>query len=251
MALIDDYKNQITWRHWESYLDKLPIKSNDVVVDLGCGLGYVTNLLSQKAGKVIGIDISTELLKEAQQSYQRQNIQFIRADIKDLTELNLAPVDGIWTSFTVAYLPHFSPILKSWLNMLRPNGWIAIVEVNDLFAHKPLEEDIQNAFRAFYKRQLTNKAYDFEMGKKIRPFLLKEGVTIEWEENKEDEELVFNGPADKPILSAWENRFNRMVSLQDFFGEDQFQKVKNQFLNCLASKEHYCETEIKFVIGRK
>lgn len=251
MALIDDYKNQITWRHWESYLDKLPIKSNDVVLDLGCGLGHVTNLPSQKAGKVIGIDMNIELLREAQQSYQGENIQFIQADIKDLTKLNFAPIDGIWTSFTVAYLPDFSLILKSWLNILRPNGWIAIVEVNDLFAHKPLEENIQTSFRAFYKRQLTNKAYDFEMGKKIRPFLLKEGLTIEWDENKEDGELVFNGPADTPILKAWENRFNRMVALQDFFGEDQFQKVKSQFLYCLGSKGHYCETEIKFVIGRK
>ncbi|WP_247235289.1 class I SAM-dependent methyltransferase [Telluribacter sp. SYSU D00476] len=251
MALIEEYKSQNTWRHWESYLDKLPIKKDEVVLDLGCGPGYVTHLLAQRAGKVIGIDLNAELLNEAQRSYQGDTIQFITADIKDLTKLNLPPVDGIWTSFAAAYLPDFSPVLKNWLNLLKPNGWIAIVEMSDLFAHKPLEATIEDTFKAFYKRQLANNVYDFEMGGKVRQILLQEGVTIELDENKEDEELVFNGPADKQILTAWENRLNRMVALQDFFGKDRFQSAKSQFLNCLGSKEHYCEAEIKFIIGRK
>lgn len=251
MTLLEDYKNQNKWRHWNTYLDKLPIKSNEIILDLGCGLGYVTNLLSQKAGKVIGIDINAELLNEAQKSYQGENIQFITADIRDLTKVNLPLIDGIWTSFSASYFPTFSPTLKSWLNILKPDGWIAIVEMNDLFAHKPLEVSIQNTFKAYYKRQLTNNVYDFEMGNKIKDFLLKEGVAIELEENKVDDELTFNGPADEPILKAWENRLNRMVALQDFFGNEQFQHAKSQFLSCLGSKEHYCETEIKLIIGRK
>jgi ubiquinone/menaquinone biosynthesis C-methylase UbiE len=250
MTLIEDYKNQNIWRQGDSYISRLPITDNEVILDLGCGVGDVTYLLSQKARKVIGIDMNVELLNEAQQLYQGENIQFISADLKDLTKLNLPLVEGIWTSFTTAYLPNFSPTLKSWLNILKPNGWIAIIEMNDLFAHKPLEADIESTFKAYYKRQLTNNIYDFEMGGKIKHFLSNEGVKIELEENKEDKELVFNGRADKQILTAWENRFNRMVALQDFFGE-KFQNAKNQFLYCLASKEHYCEAEIKFIIGRK
>lgn len=251
MTLTKEYKNQSTWRNWESYIESLPIAGSDSILDLGCGTGIVTNLLARKASHVIGIDINSDLLKEAGTVNSSTNIQFINADLKTLKEETVPLANGIWTSFTVAYFPAFSPILDNWITLLKPNSWIAIVEMNDLFAHFPLRENTQNIFKKYYERQRLTNIYDFEMGSKIKEFLLSKGLQIISEKNIADRELTFNGPADKEILTAWENRLDRMVALQEFIGKDAFPTIKKEFLDCLTSEDHTCKTEVKFIIARK
>jgi tRNA/tmRNA/rRNA uracil-C5-methylase (TrmA/RlmC/RlmD family) len=65
MSLAEEYHAQSTWRNWGSYLDHLPIKWTDTILDLGCGIGTMTNLLSKKAQRVIGIDTNPELINAA------------------------------------------------------------------------------------------------------------------------------------------------------------------------------------------
>ncbi|MFD3003869.1 hypothetical protein ACFS7Z_26170, partial [Pontibacter toksunensis] len=81
--------------------------------------------------------------------------------------------------------------------------------------------------------------------------MIHAGLKIESEEVKKDRELAFDGPADEEVLTAWENRLDRMIALQQFFGKEEFSNVKTQFLNMLGSADHQCETEINFFIGRK
>ena len=56
MTLLEEYKNQVKWRNWETYLENLPIGSQDTVFDLGCSIGTVSGLLARQAKQVIGID---------------------------------------------------------------------------------------------------------------------------------------------------------------------------------------------------
>jgi ubiquinone/menaquinone biosynthesis C-methylase UbiE len=251
MTLVEEYRNQNTWRNWESYIECLPIGRNETILDLGCSYGFVTKLLAQRASRVIGIDLNSELLNEARKENGAINIQYIDANLKNLEDVPLPLADGIWSSYSVAYFPDFAPVLDHWLQLLKPNGWIAIVEMSDLFGHFPLSNWTRSKFKEYYERQRRNNIYDFEMGSRIKDYLVNSGLEIIFEENRSDLELAFNGPADKQILIAWENRLDRMRSLQDFFGDELFQKVKIEFLECLASQEHTCNTEVKFIIARK
>jgi len=65
MSIVEEYKNQMFWRNWISYIEKLPIKDSDTILDLGCANGEVTKLISERCLQVIGIDFNSELLKEA------------------------------------------------------------------------------------------------------------------------------------------------------------------------------------------
>ncbi len=47
-------------------LKLLKIKKNDIVLDLGCGSGIHMQLLSPKCKKIIGLDISKEMIAKAQ-----------------------------------------------------------------------------------------------------------------------------------------------------------------------------------------
>jgi len=66
-------------------INKLDIGDSDTILDIGCGDGKVTNLLSSLTlGKVVGIDFSQEMIELAKSSYSApifmqmdaQSIQF-------------------------------------------------------------------------------------------------------------------------------------------------------------------------------
>jgi 2-polyprenyl-3-methyl-5-hydroxy-6-metoxy-1,4-benzoquinol methylase len=77
MTLTEEYKNQNTWRNWETYIECLPIGGSETILDLGCSNGFVTKLLAQRASQVIGIDMNADLLNEACTENGMHNIQYI------------------------------------------------------------------------------------------------------------------------------------------------------------------------------
>ena len=130
MSLADEYKRQARWRDWEAVLRLLPLRAGERVLDLGCALGDQSAMLAARGAQVVGVDANAELLAQADRR-AIPGASFVQADAADVSGLGLDPVDGIWSSFTAAYFPDFGPVLASWLQLLRPGGWIALVEMDD------------------------------------------------------------------------------------------------------------------------
>jgi len=72
-TLLHCTKDQL-WRYCEAlnYIDK-----EDKVLDLGCGCGYGSYILSHKAKKVTGIDNCKGIIEYAITYYKKNNIEFI------------------------------------------------------------------------------------------------------------------------------------------------------------------------------
>jgi ubiquinone/menaquinone biosynthesis C-methylase UbiE len=74
-------------------------EKKDVVLDVGCGTGLLVNLLSGKVACIVGVDISTEMLRVASRSPKNKCIEsdLIRADadflpLRDNTFTKIASV---------------------------------------------------------------------------------------------------------------------------------------------------------------
>ncbi len=73
-------------RLWEStrqLIDLMNVDEYDNVMDLGCGVGWATRVLAQKAsrGMVLGIDLSDRMILQARKAYRNpNNAMFIVAD---------------------------------------------------------------------------------------------------------------------------------------------------------------------------
>src|SRR5208283_5485702 len=64
-------------------IEKLVINPNDVAVDFGCGPGYYTIELAKKAKRVVAVDLSSEMLKKAQNKAEKagvKSIQFLQSN---------------------------------------------------------------------------------------------------------------------------------------------------------------------------
>ncbi|MEJ2594022.1 MAG: methyltransferase domain-containing protein [bacterium] len=251
MECTEEYKYQLQFRNWTTCIDRLNINKKDTILDLGCSIGHVTRLLADKAGQVIGIDNNPELLKEARTNSKADNINYLQMDLKSGNYGTLPPADGIWSSYVAAYFPDLGNILLKWKGLLKPGGWIALTEMNDLFGHEWLQSATRQLFRKYYTLSKRLNLYDFEMGNKLKDHLTDCGFRIVHEENLSDPELTFQGPAKPEVLKSWEHRFDRMHEFRKYAGDPTFKAIKQEFLDSLADENHQSNTRVAFVIGRK
>jgi SAM-dependent methyltransferase len=234
MTLSDEYARQFAWRPWAELMDSLPDLSGKTVLDLGCAIGAQAALLAERGARVIGIDGNPELLATAR-SRGIPNVEFRHGYLRALDGVD--PADGIWCSFAAAYFPDFAPTLAHWKQHLKPGGWIALTEIDDLFGHEPVEAATRALLDEYVKSSLTAGRNDLRMGRKLRAYLEDAGFDVVSAGTLVDKELSFDGPAEPDVLNGWRARLDRMKLLQELCGAS-FERVRDDFLAALSRDDH-------------
>jgi SAM-dependent methyltransferase len=243
MSLAYEYKRQLGWRDWPTAFAALPPLAGQTVLDIGCGPGDQAAELATRGARVIGLDTNEALLREAQ-ARSIPNAEFRRVDLSALPELGVE-ADGLWCSFAAAYFPELPSMLKSWTRRLRPGGWIAVTEIDDLFGHEPIGARTRALFDAYARDALDTKRYDFHMGRKLQDHLGRCGFTVTRVLTLADQEFSFTGPAPPEVVEAWRARLDRMKLLATFCGSE-FDHVRTDFLGCLTRPDHRSSSTVYF-----
>lgn len=97
----------LNYHQW--FLDH--IEPTDLVLDLGCGNGYLAYDLAHKAKEVIGIDILPENIALAQTHYKKNNLQFLVGNATTYTYGKI--VDKIVLSNVLEHLERRQDFLDS------------------------------------------------------------------------------------------------------------------------------------------
>jgi len=74
---------------------------NDLVLDLGCGTGTLTELLAKEGYDMIGIDYSQEMLARAMEKREESGLQILYL-LQDMRELNCTER---WELLSVSVIP--------------------------------------------------------------------------------------------------------------------------------------------------
>lgn len=248
ISIVQRYADQYRWRRWSGVYPHLGDLSGALVVDLGCGIGDQARDLSALGATVVGVDAHQDLIDHA----NRRGIpraRFVRDDITELTPPETAP-DGVWASFTVAYFPHAARFLRPVEKMLKPGGWLAITEVDDLFGHEPLASRWVALIERYYRMSLEEGVYRFRSRDHVRETLAARGWRIEADREVEDDELCGTGPAATDLVDAWRARLGVMMPrFRDRFGTDAA-GFDAAFLRCLRSERHRSRSRVWFVVAR-
>lgn len=97
----------LNYHQW--FLDH--VEATDLVLDLGCGNGFLAYDLAHKAKEVIGIDILPENIVFAQANYRKNNLQFL---VGDATSYPYGkPIDKIVLSNVLEHIANRQDFLDS------------------------------------------------------------------------------------------------------------------------------------------
>ncbi|HKG39931.1 MAG TPA: methyltransferase domain-containing protein [Conexibacter sp.] len=102
------------------------------VVDMACGEGYGSEVLSRSAAAVVGVDANPEAHDHARLRYVRQNLCFER----DLVETFSEECDAVVFLQTIEHVQNPGEILEHFKAMLAPGG-IAYVSTPNLLTLAP------------------------------------------------------------------------------------------------------------------
>ena len=93
-----------------------------VILDLGCGYGENTNfLLNRKASRVVGVDISQNMIDLANKFNKKDNTEYLCMDMQDIDKINLK-FDLIISSLAIHYVKDYESLINKIYNLLNDNG---------------------------------------------------------------------------------------------------------------------------------
>ncbi len=127
------------------------LKKGEIVLDLGSGAGFDCFLAARrvgKKGKVIGVDMTPEMLEKARENAEKgnyANVEFRLGEIENLPVVDNS-VDVIISNCVINLSPDKSRVFQEAFRVLKPGGRLM---VSDLVLVKELPDFIKTSVRAY------------------------------------------------------------------------------------------------------
>jgi SAM-dependent methyltransferase len=127
------------------------IREGEVVVDLGCGGGMDVFLAARKvgsSGRVIGIDMTVEMLERARAGQQKlglTNVEFHQSTI-DRLPLPDNSVDCVISNCVINLVPDKLAVFREILRVLKPGGRVAL---SDIALKQELPSEVKQSVEAY------------------------------------------------------------------------------------------------------
>jgi SAM-dependent methyltransferase len=117
------------------------IGPQDVVLDIGCGVGRITRAVARRARRAYGIDVSGEMIARARAlNGELANVEWIHGDGVSLRPLSDASIDACVSHVVFQHIPQPDVTLgyvREMGRVLRDGGWAAFVLSTDPEVHRP------------------------------------------------------------------------------------------------------------------
>ena len=170
---LENYKQQAG-----QIIEQLGVKSEHVVMDMGCGTGGFTFYMAQKCGQVVAVDVSQAMLDFCKVKCEKaglSNIEYHNAGFLTYEHVG-EPVDAIVCRLVLHHLPDFwkQIALKRMAKMLKARGKLYLFDVVFSFDINNCNESIQQWIEA------TVASGGDEFKERIETHISKEFSTSDW-----------------------------------------------------------------------
>ena len=116
-ALYED-KHGFVWKYGEKLIELLAPQPGEIILDLGCGTGQLTDKIAATGAKVIGIDRSEEMIVKAKQNYPQLDFK-----IADATNFQVEQqLDAVFSNAVLHWIKQPETVIKCIQQALKPGG---------------------------------------------------------------------------------------------------------------------------------
>jgi len=127
------------------------LREGETVLDLGSGAGFDCFLAASKvgnSGKVIGIDMTPEMVGKARENAERNGIENVEFKLGEIERL---PVDGnsvdaVISNCVINLSPDKAKVFEEIYRVLKPGGRVAI---SDIALSRTLPEKVRDSIAAY------------------------------------------------------------------------------------------------------
>jgi 2-polyprenyl-3-methyl-5-hydroxy-6-metoxy-1,4-benzoquinol methylase len=116
-------------QHIGRYLFAKSLVSGKTVLDVACGSGYGSQILSQTAKRVIGVDICGETVKYCRSRYKSENLAFLQMDCCHLA-FPSSSFDTVVSFETLEHLENHDRFIIELKRILKDDGLLIISTPN-------------------------------------------------------------------------------------------------------------------------
>ncbi len=127
------------------------IQEGETVIDLGSGAGFDCFLAAKKVGKmgkVIGVDMTTEMIDRARVNARKDNYENVEFRLGEIENLPVADntADLIISNCVINLSPDKERVFKEAFRVLKPGGRLMI---SDIVLYQELPDSIKNSIDAY------------------------------------------------------------------------------------------------------
>ena len=159
----DFVKFPIADKHFiKSLVKKYKLENDSKILDIGCGTGKYTNLLTKEGMDVIGVDISSSAIEIAKKSYPKSKFKVGDATNLDFPKNNFDVIlcSG-FSAFNEKELSRLTSFIEYLLTFLKKDGLFIFVKTTSL-TDKPSKGNTRfdhslNSYENFFKTLKNTK----------------------------------------------------------------------------------------------
>ncbi len=175
------------------------------ICDLACGTGFCGEAMPARRGALVGLDIATGMLREAQRKTPYGDGQLVCADFENLP-FRRASLDGVVSNMSVQWSENLSRLFEELRTALRENAWLLFSTLGPGTLN-----ELQRAWQTVDRYVHVNR---FETREAVRQALASAGFRIQ-REAQETEVLAYDEVMDlmRDLKSIGAHNVNRGIKL--------------------------------------
>ena len=112
-------------------ISKLPLNTNMIALEYGCGTGLVSLEVASKVGTIYGLDSSTGMIDVLNEKIYHHEVENMVPFVGEFTDLTIPSFDLIIISMTLHHIVDYPKLLTQFCTRLKPGGFLAIADLEE------------------------------------------------------------------------------------------------------------------------
>ncbi|HEX4954682.1 MAG TPA: class I SAM-dependent methyltransferase [Thermoanaerobaculia bacterium] len=102
------------------------------VLEIGCGTGFNTRFLAERAAAVVALDFSPGMLAKARERVSAAHVHFLEHDLRRPWPIEDSAADLIVTMLVLEHVEDLAPFFAQCARTLRPGGEVFLCELHPM-----------------------------------------------------------------------------------------------------------------------